>query len=82
MARHIKRISIQAIGFALILLGIAGLVLPVLNGIIFIVAGLFLLSMYSPRAKVVINLIGNQHPKAEVLVKKIEVFMHKYLGEA
>lgn len=81
MAKHVKKISIQAIGFAFILLGVAGLVLPVLNGTIFLIAGLFLLSVYSPRAKLLIKRIGDQHPQAEKLVLKIEKFMHKYIGE-
>lgn len=82
MARHIKRIGIQALGFAFILLGVAGLVLPILNGTIFLLAGLVLLSVYSERAKAILHKIGRQHPQAERAVIKVERWVHKVVGEA
>lgn len=81
MARHIKRIGIQAIGFAFLLLGAAGLILPVLNGTLFLLAGLVLLSVYSERAKRILHKIGRQHPKAEQAVTKVERWVHKVVGE-
>ena len=44
MVRHIKRIAIQILGWLFVLLGIAGLVLPVLQGILFLMIGFYLLS--------------------------------------
>jgi uncharacterized protein len=82
MARHIKRISIQAVGFALLLLGVAGLILPILNGTVFLLAGLVLLSVYSERAKRILHKIGKQHPQAEKTVQKVERWVLKVVGEA
>ncbi|HZQ92362.1 MAG TPA: PGPGW domain-containing protein [Terriglobales bacterium] len=39
-----KRIATIALGWAFLLLGVAGLVLPILQGILFIVIGLLILS--------------------------------------
>ena len=44
MKRQIKRAAMLVLGWAFILLGIAGLFLPVLQGILFLLIGLFILS--------------------------------------
>jgi uncharacterized membrane protein YbaN (DUF454 family) len=41
---RLKRWGILAVGWAFILLGIAGLFLPILQGILFLLIGLFILS--------------------------------------
>lgn len=44
MMRHFKRFGVLALGWAFILLGIVGLFLPVLQGILFLLIGLVILS--------------------------------------
>lgn len=44
MRARLKKIGIQVVGWAFIVLGIAGLFLPVLQGILFLLIGLFILS--------------------------------------
>lgn len=44
MTPGIKRVGVLALGWAFILLGIAGLFLPVLQGILFLLIGLVILS--------------------------------------
>ena len=44
MKQQIKRAAMLALGWAFILLGIVGLFLPVLQGILFLLIGLFILS--------------------------------------
>jgi uncharacterized membrane protein YbaN (DUF454 family) len=51
MKRHVVRASKIVGGVAFILLGIAGLFLPFLQGILFLVIGLSLLSTESERAR-------------------------------
>ena len=51
MARLAKRIAILALGWGFILLGIVGLVLPVLQGVLFLLIGLALLSSESKTAR-------------------------------
>jgi len=44
MNRNSKRILVLIVGWVFILLGIAGLILPILQGVLFIVIGLVILS--------------------------------------
>jgi uncharacterized membrane protein YbaN (DUF454 family) len=44
MRARVKRIAIEVVGWIFIVLGIAGLFLPVLQGILFLLIGLFILS--------------------------------------
>ena len=44
MGRPLKRILVLMVGWSFILLGIAGLFLPILQGILFLLIGLFILS--------------------------------------
>ena len=44
MNRRIKRVAVLALGWLFILLGIVGLFLPILQGILFLLVGLLILS--------------------------------------
>lgn len=44
MKKQVKRLALLLVGWAFVLLGIAGLFLPVLQGILFLLIGLFILS--------------------------------------
>ena len=44
MAQKLKRIAVIVIGWVFLLLGIAGLFLPILQGVLFILIGLMILS--------------------------------------
>ncbi|HRH22502.1 MAG TPA: hypothetical protein PLB51_00720 [Candidatus Paceibacterota bacterium] len=49
--RHVYRISLQVFALLVIVLGIVGLFLPILQGILFIVVGIYLLTITSPAFK-------------------------------
>lgn len=51
MTRYVVRFSKVALGIACVILGIVGLFLPFLQGILFVVIGLSLLSSESKRAR-------------------------------
>lgn len=59
----VKRYAILGSGWALILLGIAGLVLPFLQGVLFLLAGLYLLSLESARARMLHARLRRRFPK-------------------
>ncbi len=44
MKRHLKRLGVLILGWGFILVGFVGLFLPVLQGILFLLIGLFILS--------------------------------------
>lgn len=59
----LKRVSIHVIGWGFILLGILGLVLPILQGFLFILVGLFVLSSVSPWAERLLHRLRKRFPK-------------------
>jgi uncharacterized membrane protein YbaN (DUF454 family) len=63
MKAQIKKICIKLAGWGFILLGLAGLVLPVLQGILFLLIGLYLLSTDSPWAARLLHKIRERFPK-------------------
>lgn len=58
-----KRAAIHVIGWGFILLGIIGLVLPILQGFLFILVGLFVLSSVSPWAERLLHKLRKRFPK-------------------
>lgn len=60
---RLRRAAIYIAGWFFILLGILGLVLPILQGILFILVGLFLLSSVSPRAERLLHRIRERFPR-------------------
>jgi uncharacterized protein YqgC (DUF456 family) len=69
MQNKIKRLLILSLGIVLIILGLAGLFLPVLQGVLLLVAGLYLVSYEVPVAGKLLAKIRTRYPK---LAKKIE----------
>ncbi len=62
MARLAKRIAILALGWVFILFGIVGLVLPVLQGFLFLLIGLALLSSESKTARRILERLRVRYP--------------------
>src|SRR5262245_4151221 len=61
--QRLKRAAIHIVGWAFILLGIAGLFLPILQGILFILIGLFILSSVAPWAERLLNRLRKRFPR-------------------
>jgi uncharacterized protein len=59
----LKRIVTHIVGWMFILVGIAGLVLPILQGILFILIGLFVLSSVSPWASTLLHKVRKRFPR-------------------
>jgi uncharacterized membrane protein YbaN (DUF454 family) len=78
MGERIKRIAIWWLGWAFIALGILGLFLPILQGILFLLIGLSLLSNSSPWAARLLGKARERFPKIsktydEAMVKAREM---------
>ena len=63
MKVQIKRVAMLVVGCAFILLGIAGLFLPVLQGILFLLIGLFILSSEYVWSHKLLHKIEERFPK-------------------
>ena len=62
MARLAKRIAILALGWVFILFGIVGLFLPILQGVLFLLIGLALLSSESKTARRLLERLRARYP--------------------
>ena len=80
MQKHIKRIFIVAVGIAFVLLGLLGLALPFLQGILFLVIGLILLSLASPRVREWMEHHTRKRPKLHAIVERIEEWIVRVIG--
>jgi uncharacterized membrane protein YbaN (DUF454 family) len=57
-----RRFLVLALGWALVLLGIAGLFLPLLQGVALILVGLYVLSRESKTARRLLDRVRERHP--------------------
>ncbi len=73
------RILTTVLGYAFLLLGVAGLFLPVLQGVLFILVGLLLLSRHSPWARRLLERFKARYPKAGEMVVRAEAWLHRFL---
>jgi uncharacterized protein len=84
MNRHAKRILVLIVGWAFILLGIAGLFLPILQGILFILIGLIILSSEYVWAHHLLKRIKERFPKlghvADEATEKAKAWMRRLTG--
>lgn len=78
MASRIKRYTVLGLGWIFVLLGLAGLVLPVLQGILFLMIGFVLLSKESvwakrqlERLKTKYPALGAKYDEAEMRAKRL-----------
>lgn len=62
MKAKFKRILILSLGWFFIFLGIIGLFLPILQGILFLFVGFYLLSLESKMAKKLIDKLKERYP--------------------
>lgn len=72
MKKRIKRTAFFVAGAFFVLLGIAGLALPFLQGFLFITIGLILLSISSTRARTWVESHTRRFPKVHAGFEKLE----------
>ena len=81
MRKRLKRGAIYVAAAVFFVLGVIGLVLPFLQGILFIAVGLILLSLVSPRAREFIDTHTVKYPRIHKVVRDVEGFVTRVVGE-
>jgi len=85
MNRHAKRLAMLIVGWGFILLGIVGLFLPVLQGVLFLLVGLIILSSEYVWAHQVLTRLRERFPKighaAEETARKAAAWMRRITGQ-
>jgi uncharacterized membrane protein YbaN (DUF454 family) len=82
MERQIKRIVVLVIGWTLIALGVVGLFLPFLQGILFILLGLYVLSRESRTARRWLEHGRKRHPKVDAKLRQWGRWWRKRFGRS
>ncbi len=80
MKKKIKRAFILTLAAFFLLLGLAGLVLPILQGWLFLAISALLFSMYSPRLRAYVDSHTVKYPKLHALVGKANDWVIKIFG--
>lgn len=71
-SKQINRVLVLALGWIFILLGIVGLALPVLQGVLFILIGLYLLSRESRTARRLLVYLRRRYPTVNRKLESIK----------
>jgi uncharacterized membrane protein YbaN (DUF454 family) len=70
--QRVKPILMQLLGYAFLVLGVVGLVLPFLQGFLFLAIGLIILARHASWAQRLLDHFRQSHPKAGELIETAE----------
>lgn len=79
--KKIKKTFVWILGIIFIIIGLIGLVLPIVQGILFLAIGFFLLSLCSPKVSLHINKHAEKYPNFHQKLKKVEAWVIEKVGE-
>ncbi len=77
-ATFMKTILLQAAGYTFLVLGVLGLVLPVLQGFLFLAIGLIILAKTAPWAERLLGRFRKRYPEAGTLLDKAEAKVEEW----
>lgn len=80
LKKKLKKYFIITLGVLFIIVGLAGLVLPVLQGWFFLAIGALLLSMYSPGIRTWMDRHTARYPKLHAFVERAQGWTTKVFG--
>ncbi len=75
--RRNNHVLITVLGWIFLVLGVAGLFLPVLQGVLFLLVGVFLLSLTWPRARLMRQRLGRRFPAVRRGLDDAEAWLKK-----
>lgn len=80
MNKKLKRTLVFGAGVIFVILGLVGLVLPFLQGFLFLAIGAILLSMASPSIRTWVEHHTRKFPKVHAMVEKVEKRITDIIG--
>lgn len=81
MRGYIKHTVIVFVAFMLIIVGLAGLILPFLPGLLFIVVGCLLISAYNPRFEFWLHEQTKKYPPLHTMALDLQAFIERIIGK-
>lgn len=76
-SRDWRRWALLVAGWAFVVVGVAGLFLPFLQGVLFLFVGLALLSLASPRVRLLRMRLGARFPAFRAAEARARAWMHE-----
>ncbi len=80
MSKKVKHILITVVAVLFLLLGVAGLVLPFLQGFLFLAMGIILLSFSFPSVRSLRKKHSVKFPKIHTKFEELEAWLEEKLG--
>lgn len=80
MKKRIKRIAIDTLGWLFVVMGLLGLILPFLQGILFLIMGIYILSLHSKFAHRELHKLKLRYPKIGGRIDSFDHRLRKFLG--
>ncbi len=80
MPPHFKKAIVTLVAVVFIILGIAGLALPFLQGFLFLAIGIVLLSLVSQRVRVWTEVHTRRFQPLHKLVERMEAWVSRIIG--
>ena len=80
MKKRLKKVLVLTLAAVFFVLGLAGLVLPLLQGWLFLAISAILFSMYSPRIRHWMDTHTVKYPKLHAMVEKAHGWTAKVFG--
>jgi uncharacterized membrane protein YbaN (DUF454 family) len=77
---RIGRLILLIFGWGFVVLGVLGLFLPILQGILFLLIGMFLLAQVSPRVRLLRQRLRRRFPRAAGIFDKAEKMAAHWLA--
>ncbi|MGI9417486.1 MAG: PGPGW domain-containing protein [Geminicoccaceae bacterium] len=74
----VKTILLQAVGYFFLVVGVIGLVVPVLQGILCLTIGLIILAKTAPWAERLLERFRQRYPQAGATIDKADVKVHEW----
>ncbi len=78
---HIKKFLLIVLGLSLILIGLIGAVLPILNGTLFLLVGIILLSFESTRVEKVVLSFVERNEVVKKWYRKLDQLLRKLFNK-
>lgn len=75
--QHLKDILVHILGWLFLIAGVVGLLLPFLQGFLFIIIGIYLLSRSSVWFEDKLSKLKLKHPKLAMYIIKVELMVEK-----
>ena len=77
-ATFMKTMLLQGLGYLFLVLGVLGMVLPILQGFLFLAIGLIILSKTAPWAERLLERFRKRYPQGGALIDKAEAAVEQW----